>query len=574
MTDTSSLVPALSYACLGVKALGLCAYNPGAPFSVYFSLGEAIGALGFTLAVQQLLKPIYLFRLGARYLSLRWLYACVFLGALAVLVAAVVPSFPVLHAGPWGYPIVWEIAAVFFFAFAYGAIILAIVQPIRVRPETIVQFTVMSAQMLSSANEQDHIDYEDDLGRSLPVLINTATFTDGLRETSAFFNFRFRKEIERAEYASSFLRIVADPAFCETLVKRLPWRVAEMLNEIAAKKIHARGAEQFVRELARQAILRDDGMMAREVGYHGFGTAPILSESLFSKYFILDTYNPLSFISISSDTITQPMVKRFNSAAERCLTALIDAGSIYDAKVSFCIQNFYRTIFMRAWEYQATESRDYHMPLEMEHGVELVIKFAERLQTKVHPSDYEALYVVDPKQYRHDVLETLVAVVYEALAAISNRFTGVQDAFWTTAIRTFLMTFPRHGHQPDGMTPFQQRLTLLLIDKLRDNMNGFYPAICRVLLACVGPYHDEAAQPNRTAFNILKDAMYYELQQFPQLAAKKPDKIGDYLPDNVTYSAATTELTQTYRGGGKILTNLSTLNLAPVSLLKADVCFG
>jgi hypothetical protein len=49
--------------CLGIGALGLCAYDPRQPFAIYFSLGDAIAALGFTLAVQQLLKPIYLFRL-------------------------------------------------------------------------------------------------------------------------------------------------------------------------------------------------------------------------------------------------------------------------------------------------------------------------------------------------------------------------------------------------------------------------------------------------------------------------------------------------------------------------------
>jgi hypothetical protein len=53
------------HACWGLNALGDCDYDPAAPFSVYFSLGEVVGALGFTLAVQQLLEPIYRFRLGA-----------------------------------------------------------------------------------------------------------------------------------------------------------------------------------------------------------------------------------------------------------------------------------------------------------------------------------------------------------------------------------------------------------------------------------------------------------------------------------------------------------------------------
>jgi hypothetical protein len=121
------------------------------------------------------------------------------------------------------------------------------------------------------------------------------------------------------------------------------------------------------------------------------------------------------------------------------------------------------------------------------------------------------------------------------------------------------------------MTPFQQRLALKIVDKLKDNMRGYYPAICRVLLSCIGPYQHQTAQLNRTAFNILKDAVYSELQRFPQLAASKPDKIADYLPDHVTYDAVTNRLAHTYHGGNPIITDLSTLNLGAVSLIDPTI---
>jgi hypothetical protein len=199
------------------------------------------------------------------------------------------------------------------------------------------------------------------------------------------------------------------------------------------------------------------------------------------------------------------------------------------------------------------------------------MKMAGKLLASLNADQYQALYVDDPKAYRSDVLETLVETVYEALAAVSNRFTGVDDAFWMTVIDVNLDGFRPHGAEPDGMTPFQQRLALKLVDKLRDNMKGYYPAICRVLLAWVGPYVHQAPQANWTAFNILKDAVYFELQQFPQLAATKPDKIRNYLPDNVTYDVATTDLIQTYRDGKQAVTRLSMLNLSPVDLVAKNI---
>jgi hypothetical protein len=87
-----------------------------------------------------------------------------------------------------------------------------------------------------------------------------------------------------------------------------------MLREVSNHKLYARGAEQFIRELAYQAIMRDNGMMAREVGYHGFGTAPLLSDSLFSDWFIIKQYNPFDFFFAVSDAL-KPSI--FDSAAAR-----------------------------------------------------------------------------------------------------------------------------------------------------------------------------------------------------------------------------------------------------------------
>ena len=283
MPDVTVLASDLGHACFGLKAFGLCDYDPAKPFTVYFAPGAAIGALAFTLAVQQLLKPVHRFRLTTRHLTLSRIYICVFSGVAAAVVAAILPNITSLHGGPWGYPINWEILTTLLFAVAYGAVVVAIVRPVRAQ--------------------------------------------------------------------------------------------------------------------------------------------------------------------------------------------------------------------------------------------------AARLD----------------------------------------------DAFWDTAIETFHNGFPSIGAQPDGMTPFQQRLALKLIGKLSHNMKGFYPAVSRVLLACVGPYVHQAPQPNRTAFNILKEAVYFELKQFPQLAATKPDKIADKLPDNVTYDVATTDLVQTNRSGTKRVTKLSTLNLSPIDLVATNV---
>jgi hypothetical protein len=518
--DVNAVASDLWHACLGFQTLGLCSYDPAKPFTVYFAPGAAVGALAFTLAVQQLLKPVHRFRLAARYLTLPRIYICVFGGVAAVVLAAILPNINNLHGGPWGYAINWEILATLLFALSYGAVVMAVVRPVRVSPPRLPDFARQAAKLLSSANEQDHIDFATDLERSLPILIKESSFLDDIpRNTSAFFDFIHRDKLERAGYAFSFLRIVADPTFCETLVKRLPWQVVFILRKISEDHLYSDAAAQLIRELAHQAILRDDSMMAREVGYHGFGTAPLLSDSLFSDAFIVQRYNPFnSFFTTTSDVVTPQLLRRFNGAVERCYTTLIDSGDIHYSQATFSIQRFYQSVFFRAPQIQQRENADVYLTLEFGQGINLAIKMAEKLLASLDADEYQSLFVDDPKKHRSDVLETLVEIVYEALAAVSNRFKGYDDAFWMMVIEVSQRVYPTYRNEPDGMSPFQQRLALKLIEKLSDNMNGWYPPICRVLLAWVGPHKHQVAQPNRTAFNILKDAVYFELQQFPQLA--------------------------------------------------------
>jgi hypothetical protein len=407
----------------------------------------------------------------------------------------------------------------------------------------------------------------------LPALIDAAAFFEKFDSvTTAFHDFTFYTERRRAAYSDSILRLIADPQYCQTLVTRQAWRTASILRKISEKKLYCRGAEQFVRELAHQAIIRDESMMAREVGYHGFATAPLLSDSLFSDWFIVTQYNPLdSFIFSGRDNLTPLLLKRFNSAAERCYETLILEKEIFRAQVAFSIQSYYRSVFMSAYIYQEDRSRGFDLPLEMQGAVEMVVRMANRLLARVSKREYESLFVTDVSAYRHDVLETMVEIVFEALNGIANKFKGVDDVFWSLAIDVMHRVFQSAGSEPAGLTPFQQRLALKIVDKLRDNINGYYPSLLRVLLATVGPYAQSAPQENRTAFNILKDALYIVLRLLPKLARNKPEKIEGYLPPNVSYDVQSQCLSHMYRGGQVVVTDISVLRISALSLTSKSI---
>jgi hypothetical protein len=490
------------------------------------------------------------------------------------------PQFPFLQGGLWGYPIIWELFATVAFGIAYGAVVLAVLWPVRVKKRNAVKFVRASAHLLSSASESDQVDYSAELELNLTELIRLSSFFEDrimpieIIKAEAF-KYNHRREIEAASYASNLLLILADPAFCRTMVKHCSWRIARTLKTVARLQISSRAAQPFIRGLAKQAVVYDESMMAREVGYHGFSAAPLLSDSLFSDDFIVRAYSPFDGLRFSKleHALSDNFIQRVNNAAEKLFSSVIQAGQIPDIyREAFSTVDCYESIFRETVRRirRHREDYDYRLIIEMTAGVHLAFEKANELLAASKPAQYNEFYVCDEKVRPYDFLQTFVDIQFLALEAIANSFEGFTDPFWSTAIQIFMDAFPTHEEQ-EGLSPFQQRLAIKIVNKLKENMRGYYPAICRVVLSCVGPYEVQPMGRKRTAFAILQNAVYRELQQLPQLAANKPEKLPDFLPDNVTFDSATSRLTHSYRGSSSVVTNLLELDLLPVSLTAFDI---
>ena len=338
------------FPCFGVGSLGMCSYDPAQPAPVYFCIGNAIAALGFTFAIQQLFKPIYLFRLRAYGLQIIHLSVAVFLGASFSVVALALPNLPVAHKGIFEYPIFWELLGGILIGVAYGTAAVISLMPARIYSFNLIPFVRAASALLSAANDDDRAGIAEDVlqSRNVERLVTYASAWkkaemwgaqvefDRLRALgaplqitgpppiSAFYLFAHRRELEAASFAGTFLRIMSDPEFCSVLVRKCPWVTAATVNSIAAKRMHTSQAEPFVQEIANQAILNEESMMAKEVSYKGFGTLPLLSKSLFGNWFILSQYDPLGRLDVSAPkTPSEGYIERLNGASKMMLdTAL------------------------------------------------------------------------------------------------------------------------------------------------------------------------------------------------------------------------------------------------------------
>lgn len=565
--------------CLGVQLLGECSYKPASPYAIYFSLGEAISALAVTVAIQQLLKPVFHLRLAVRSLTVYHLYAALFAGAAAVLFSAVVPQIPALHNGPWGFPVVWEVIGALIFAIVYGTVVWVVAHPAVATSRSILAFCQGSGRLLSSASDTDRVDYVRDLAASIPALIEASAFIDRPpHSVTAFWQFTHRKKIERGVLTWQLLRLLADPLFCKVAVRRVPWVVAHIINDIASAKHSTRAAQQFVQEIAFQAVFDDESMMVREVAYTGFGTVPVLSDSIFRSIHVVTKLDPFGWYFSVGRQFTPSSLKRFGKAFEAATETLIDAKTLDHVRaMDSCLSTFERLAYL-CDEIQQEKSRDHSLAYEVARCFESAAKFAGRIQASCPAHSYRELFATDTRKDDNsiEVFGILVDVVYKGLEGAASRFAGVGDPFWTMSHSIFSIVYGRFSNQPSGLTPLQQRLMIKMLKTVRDNMNGYYPIITRVMLAVIGPYNEPTRQENRSPFNILRDAFYAELKSLRVLAVRAPNKVAEFLPPNVTYDAGRDVLIHTYSGGSVAETDMRSLSqLVPLDLAHpANLHFG
>ena len=128
---------------------------------------------------------------------------------------------------------------------------------------------------------------------------------------------------------------------------------------------------------------------------------------------------------------------------------------------------------------------------------------------------------------------------------------------------------PRFGTQDSGMDALQQRVTLKLIEKTKENMEGWYSPLPRLALAIIGPYAAKGEAADRSAFKICRDLFYRELTAFPAFYAKDPERAKTFLPDNVRYDPATSQIIHRYSFGQEDRTDLTALEI-PIETLAAE----
>jgi hypothetical protein len=195
-------------------------------------------------------------------------------------------------------------------------------------------------------------------------------------------------------------------------------------------------------------------------------------------------------------------------------------------------------------------------------SVRYVVEATRTYCRSAEGTDGKALFASGDTVSGFSALDSIAELVISVLENTAHDFGGFEDKFWPMAREIWDATLPRFGAQPEGMDALQQRVTLKLIEKTRESMEGWYSPLPRLALALIGPYAPKGETADRTAFKICRDMFYRELKAYPAFQQSDPERAKTFLPNNVRYDPATSDLIHRYSFGQEDHTNLNTLEIA------------
>jgi hypothetical protein len=582
-----------TYSCFGFEFLGACKYDPQSPTTAYFTIGDAVAALAFALAIQQFLKPIYLFRLRAMRLRFSFLVWAVFIGAMFTFVAAAVPNVALLRGSILGYPIIWETAGGLVIAATYALVATISLRPAFVTKRNIRAFSSAGFELLSEATDEDRVAFSKDLfsGKNIARLSECAAEFDRanrhavviefekLREegregeavhgqppVSAFYEFSRREELDLAGYAWHFLQLLSDRDFCRIVVTRNSWGFLRATKILVENCRYSKAVENFIQSVAWQALLQDEGMLARESRYGGSGWSKSFANEFFGNS-QMHAFGLLEGVYAADSVLhTQGFVSRLNVVAELMVTAEIKARGFWDHRATSSVVRAYEQV-CHSVARERSENKYPNYFFELRQGIADLTKLTEALLEEAEPRVYNMLFATDLTAYRRGAVDRIAALVCDALKCVANDFNDASDPAWSFALDIMDGIFHRFDDRPNGLSPLQQAVAIKLMREVNHNMDGYYPTLSRVLLAAIGPYEPDAADKLGSAAAILKDALYFEMKRFPELYEKNRKKAMERLPPSISYHHPTRTITHTFFGGTRVKTKLNDKRFNSVNLL-------
>lgn len=481
--------------CLGIKALGLCSYNPAQPNNIYFSIGDAVAAIALVLAFSQLITPTLQFRLKVSSKA-AWVAASLFLIAvLVVFVAAILPNIPGTALPLLGYPIFWEVlGGVFVFCSSIILLVVYSLRPAVFNGGNYKKFFKTSSSTIARGNEQDLRALADEMRNSAPAIIEAAyQYDQDLARQKKVGNEGYAVP-EQTEYALALLDLLSDERFCTLLVNAAPATALDFIQEIIKHGSRDRAGYSFVQQVVKQSFISDNSILHREQEYYGLGHFKTFTQTVFGDYRFIDSvYRPLeAWPHWQEEFSTSKIIQKYSTVICTAFEAYFEAKDYYQYPAAL-----YVGVEHLAESAQFRLPRMENIPEEdvcnseafwTNHEIgEALIKLLHLVvRHEIEIPDYEFDETTYDRFKDASVYGVLAFGIYKFLENLAKDHAH-DEAVRRIAIHLWLAVDIPEEQRTKAIKEIQKRLITHLKIKITDNLDQLrYPMITRLMISLIG----------------------------------------------------------------------------------------
>lgn len=526
--------------CLGIKALGLCSYNPAKPNNVYFSIGDVVAAIALLLAFSQLITPTLMFRLKVSN-NAAWIAAILFLMAvISVFAAAILPNFSGAAIPLLGYPVFWEVmggalvvcASLLLSTYFFNAVF---------NRKNHKKFFEASRSIVVRGIDQDLRALADEVRYSAHAIIETACQYDPDLANQAKLENRGYPVPEQTEYALALLDLLSDERFCTILVDAAPATALDFIQAIIDSGSRGVIGYAFVQQIVEQSFISGNSMLHREQEeYYGLGHFKTFTRTVFGNYqFVESQYWPLqAWPHRQEEFSTKKHIQKFSVALHTSFEAYFEAGSRqYPAALYSGIEHlaksaqFRRPQMRNIPEEEIYTSEAYRINSEVESALRELLALVVQHENDIPDFGFnEATYDRYSDASIYGVLAFGIYTFLENLAMDRAH----DEAVRMLAIQLWMEVDPVSDDQrTNAIQAIQKRLLIHLKKKMTENLEKLhYPMVTWLMISLIGLNEpQEASQP---PFAMVE--LHLLVRSRIALAFKMDEKRAqDILPDYVKF---------------------------------------
>lgn len=480
--------------CLGIKALGLCSYNPAKPNNIYFSIGDAVAAIALVLAFTQLITPTLKFRLTVSSKA-AWVAAGLFLVAVIfIFVAAILPNIPGAAVPLLGYPIFWEVTGGVLVVCA-SLLLSVYLRAVVFNEKNYKKFFHTSLSIIARGNEQDLRALADEVRNSAPAIIEAAyQYDQDLARQTKVGNKGYAVP-EQTEYALALLDLLSDERFCTLLVNAAPATALNFIQEIIKYGSRERAGYAFVQQVVKQSFISDNSILHREQEYYGLGHFKTFTRTVFGDYrFIASAYRPLqAWPHWQEEFSTRKIIQKYSTVICTAFEAYFEAKDYgqYPAALYVGVEHLAESAQFRLPRMENIPEEDVYNSEAFSINYKIGDALSVLLELVVRHENDIPDYAFDEATYDRfkdaSIYGVLAFGIYKFLENLAMD-RAHDEAIRMIAINLWLAADPVSDEQKTkAILEIQKRLIIHLKKKITDNLEQLrYPMITRLMISLIG----------------------------------------------------------------------------------------